>query len=375
MYFKLSVCLLCLGLLAPFSQITLAQTDGHEGHNHPKGEPHTDSQIDEPEQKPLPPLSKQQLIDQVLTGRSILKDQRLTALHTFTQQVEKAESDLTDKDQRPVYDQLLQGLNRNIQFITDNQYVSAFAGTEESFAIEPLSEAHKTYKDALDKAAQDYATVVAKALRRDDEGHLGTWVKSDLDNAIDTELMAQLMDWYWHHGHVDVPPGSFDSIIKLTYRYVQLEPTAGTMYCNAAWLLWSRWVSWKQDPEKMPVGENDDQTAIKFLIQGRKACIDDAAYHHEAAMTVWGLARFHNRDYFNFILDSLHLAEKAVKPDNQWLHIRIRLTLGHTYRQLDDLDNALKAYRTVLELDPDQEVAKRIIDELENPSKASEKQI
>ena len=125
----------------------------------------------------------------------------------------------------------------------------------------------------------------------------------------------------------------------------------------------------------MPVGENDDQTAIKFLIQGRKACIDDAAYHHEAAMTVWGLARFHNRDYFNFILDSLHLAEKAVKPDNQWLHIRIRLTLGHTYRQLDDLDNALKAYRTVLELDPDQEVAKRIIDELENPSKASEKQI
>lgn len=375
MHFKLSICLLCLGLLTPFPQIGMAQTDDHEGHNHPKGEQNPDTETQTETKKPLPPLSKQELIDQILAGRSVLKDQQFLAVFNYLKQVRAAGSDTSSESLRKTCNDLQNDLAKIFKALRNDQYISNFAGTEDDFAIAPLVEAQKTYKESLDQAQEDYAKVVAESLRRDNAGHLGTWIKSHLDTSIDIELMSQLTDWYWHHGHIDIPPGSFDSIIKLSYRIVQLEPQSPQVYCNAAWLLWSRWVSWKQDPEKMPIGEHDDQTAIKFLLQGRKACMDDAAYHHEAAMTVWGLARHHNSEYFNFIIDSLKLAEKAIKPDNQWLHIRIRLTLGHTYRQLKDTDNALKAYRSVLELDPKHEVAIRIIDELEHPEKQTQQQI
>ena len=82
-------------------------------------------------------------------------------------------------------------------------------------------------------------------------------------------------------------------------------------------------------------------------------------------MTVWGLARHHKPEYWGFILDSLKLARKTVKPDNQWLNVRIRTTLGHVYRQLEQFDDARKAYQSVLEVDPENDIAKRLLKEMD----------
>lgn len=373
MIFKLPLCLLCLAMVTVNPLAANAQTDDHAGHDHDHGK--EQEQVQPQNQPQLPPLTQDEAIDKVKAARIVLKDQLLAALTAFKNAVQVAEMASSTKDDSQRFTQLTNELADNIKAITEDRYVSTFAGRKAEFTRPPMIEAHETYTKALDTAEEGYANTLMETLRRDDNGHLGTWVKSHLDTCIDIELMSQLTEWYWHHGQADIPPGSFDSIIKISYRLVQLEPQSPQVYCNAAWLLWSRWVSWTQDKEKMPVGENDDQTAIAFLLKGRKACMDDASYHYEAAMTVWGLARHHKPEYWDFILDSLKLAEKSVKPDNTWLHTRIRLTLGHVYRQLKDTDNALKAYRSVLEIDPKNEVANRIIDELEHPEKQDEKQI
>jgi tetratricopeptide (TPR) repeat protein len=319
---------------------------------HPAAEEHED---------PLP-WTREQLLAWVAEARKVYKQAKLDELTTFAVHAKAAATRVTDTTKQAI-EQLQAKLAADIDAVKQGRYVSSFAGREEDFAIEPLAEARKRYVEAMDKADETYATALEEGLRHDyEKGHIGNMMFEDLAHSTDIELMGQLMGFYWHHGDLETPPSSFERNIQLAYRFVELEPKSPEIYSNAAWLLWSRWVTWKQDPEKMPVGEGDDQMALKFLLKGRAANMDNAAYHLDAAMTLWGLARHHDAKYFDFIIDSLKLTEKC--EANTWLRTRCRLTLGHAYRQINKMAEARQAYMSVLEVDPDNEVAKRILDEM-----------
>ncbi len=315
--------------------------------------------------KPKVTYTAEQLIEMVKAARVKRNADLIKVLTAFDQKVQIISMLDSDNRRDPSYDKLRMQLQADIESLKTDQYISTLAGTGDGFKFPFRVETQKEYVTKTDAIIDAYAKALAEAIRHDPEGHIGAWVKSDLKNCIDVELMCQLNEFYWHHGHLDNPPGSFDSIIRISYRVLELEPQTASIYADTAWLLWSRWVTWKQDPEKMPIGENDDKTAVALLLRGRKACPDNAAYHFDAAMTVWGLARHHKPEYWGFILDSLQLAKKTVKPENQWLNVRIRMTLGHVYRQLEQYDDARKAYQSVLEVDPENAIAQRLLKEMD----------
>jgi tetratricopeptide (TPR) repeat protein len=334
----------------------------HAGHEHAEGDGHDHAHDDD---APKVTYTAQQLIAMVTDARVKRNTGLIAQLAAFDQTVLRIHQVLADSNDIKTFDQLHKDLQADIESLKVDRYISTLAGTSKDFDIPLLAETQKDYVTQTDAILETYAKALAAAIRNDPDGHIGTWVKADLAHCIDVELMCQLNEFYWHHGNLDTPPGSFDSIIRISYRVLELEPTSASIYTDTAWLLWSRWVSWKQDPEKMPVGEDDDKTAIALMLRGRKACPDNASYHFDAAMTAWGLARYHKPEYWDFILDSLKLARKTVKPEEHWLNVRIRMTLGHVYRHLQRLDEARKAYESVFEVDPENAIAKRLLKEMD----------
>lgn len=307
-----------------------------------------------------PPLTREQVVAPVHAARAVYKQQLLAAIDAFARQV-AAQAD-ADTDAQDAIAALQVRIAQDAAAVREDRYVSAFAGEEADFAIKSLADARQIYVAALDVAGNTYYAALQAALKQDDYGYIGDMMMQELDHSIDGNLMLQLMDYYWHRGDLDTPPRSFERNIRLAYRYVELEPRSPRIYCNGAWLLWSRWVSWKQSPDTRPLGEGDDRAALRFLLQGREANMDDAAYHFEAAMTLWGLAKYHDPTYFDFLIDSLKLAD--ARADDNPMRAKSRLTLGHVYRETKQLDKARKAYRGVLEVDPAHEIAARLLEEL-----------
>lgn len=306
-----------------------------------------------------PELSRQAVVAPIFAARKVSKQQRLTALRIFADKVTAAAQD----DATLV---LKAELERNLADVETDRFVLTYAAEQEPFEIASLAEARDAYFLQLQEAGDAYNTAVKAALKNDDHGYIGDMMMAELDHSIDTDLMWHLMDYYWHHGHLDDPPASFQRTILMSYRFVQLEPQSPAIYNNAAWLLWSRWVSWKRDPENRQRGEGDDERAHQFLLEGRKTNATDPEYHFDAAMTLWGLANYHDKKYFDFVRDSLLLADQYATETK--LQMKVRLMLGHTYRVTGKTELARKAYQRVLEVDPDYEVAKLLIQELDAPT-------
>ena len=187
------------------------------------------------------------------------------------------------------------------------------------------------------------------------------WVLADLKQATDPALLMLLSDYLWHHGDLDTPPGSFNTIIRLHYRVVELDPQATPVYTTTAWLLWSKWVSWKMDPLKMPDGKSKVKEALKLLKRGEKANPGNAEYLCDSGTTMMSLARFHRADLYPFVFDQLKKADQNATAEQTKLKVRVRLTIAHNYRHLKQWDDAATWYRAVLELDPQNEVATRCL--------------
>lgn len=326
-----------------------AQTHEHE-HSHPTTQPNT--------------LTQEQVILPVLEAREQYKAQCLVALEQFSKHILASQNSNDDPLLQKQLLVLSEKLKQDIKAVNKGEYISEYAGSEKEFAFEHLEQQQKNYVKTLDDADKTYADAIQAALKNDAYAYIGKMVIRGLDQCIDIELMCQLMEYYWHHAMLDTPPASFEGIIKLSYRVVELEPQSPEIYTNAAWLLWSRWVTWKQKPEGKLLGEGDDQTAIALLLKGRKANMENAAYHFDAAMTVWGLAMHHKPEYFQFIIESLHLGDKYA-GQNKRLQTNIRRTIGHAYRKTNRLEDAKKAYLRALELAPEDEIIKRLLKELE----------
>ena len=170
-----------------------------------------------------------------------------------------------------------------------------------------------------------------------------------------TDILEFCADYFWHYPS---SPG-FDSVIACNNRSVELNPQLIELYTANAWLLWSDWVSWKLDPESMPDKQDNVDEALRMLRQGHDANPSSAAYHLDAAQTIVPLAYHHRPDLFDVVTRYYLYAEELASDEN--MRIRIRKQLGHSYRKQELNREAIRWYRAVLELEPDNKVALRYL--------------
>ena len=176
------------------------------------------------------------------------------------------------------------------------------------------------------------------------------------------DALLSCMDFYFSNPEYDEPEGSFNNILKLGARVVEVDPLQASTYTNVAWLMWSKWVTWKDNPERMPDGADMADRAVAFLRQGEQALANDALYRKDEGDTIWPLAQFHLPDLYAFVIES-YRAANALTADPA-VQVRVRLNLGHVYKQLQQNTEAATWYRAVLEVDPDNAVAKRSLAEV-----------
>ena len=188
------------------------------------------------------------------------------------------------------------------------------------------------------------------------------WALAHLEELVDPGLISQLSEHLWHNQMLEKQVGSYNGIIAFGCRQLELEPHNIDAYTTTAWLLWSKWVSWRNSPERMPDGEHRLDEAVALLQRGRRLNPDSARYHYEAGITIMPVARFHQRELYALVTDLLKNADQLATDTK--LKIRARLSLGHCFRHWDRDAEALAWYRKVLELDAGNEVATRCISDL-----------
>ncbi len=184
-----------------------------------------------------------------------------------------------------------------------------------------------------------------------------------LEQVRDTKLLTECMDYYFRNGDQDEPPGSFNKVIRLGYRVLDVDPTARDIYSDVAWLLYSKFSTWGTEPAKMPDGEGKDREAVALFERGRRYLDRDPLFHKSAGDTIWPLAQYHKAEYYPFVIEEYERVD-SLSTDKD-LRVRVRLNLGHIHRKLEKKDEAIAWYRKVLELEPNNSVALKYLSQLE----------
>jgi len=314
----------------------------------------------------LPELSREELTALVASARKDYKAEQIASTTAFAEAAGKAAGASAAA---------LKGeLDEQIKAIEADRYLAVYVAEEDPFEVAGLAEARGAYVTRIHAADEKYVETLRAGLKRDQHGYVGDLMMAELATSTDVTLMSLMMDWYWHHGMLETPPGSFDRQIHIGYRFLELEPKSPNVITGTAWLLWSRWVSWKQDAERMPVGKGGDADALALLMKGREANLENGAYHFDAGMTMWGLARYHDEKYWTFIMESMRLADEHAGDEQ--VRYRARMTMGHAFRYQKKYEDAKTWYRKALETRPGDEIATRIIGEVEeDEAKAGTDQI
>ncbi len=189
------------------------------------------------------------------------------------------------------------------------------------------------------------------------------WVLNHLDAVYDADILAACADYYFHDPGDEHDTSGYSKSVACTNRMLVLDPQAIDLYTTNAWLLWSNWVTWKQDPQSVADGPAKLKQAIRLIRQGRAANPDSAAYHYDAANTMAPLARHHLPELMDWVIQYYHHAEALAK--DKTLRTQICKVLGHRYRIQGKTAEAMRWYRITLELDPENEVAQRYLEQLE----------
>lgn len=190
----------------------------------------------------------------------------------------------------------------------------------------------------------------------------------NLDTVTNIDDLALCSDFYWHFQQLDKPAGSYNNIIKIGYRIIELDPNVFNEYIINAWLLYSQWIQWKGNPQEHPYGENKEKEAVEVLKKGMPWHANNAEYFWKAALTIKPIAQWHLPEYYSFVIENLEIANEL--DANNKLKARIRLDLAHVYRHQDKKELAIKWYRAVLEIDPENPIAKKFIKELQDNLKS-----
>jgi tetratricopeptide (TPR) repeat protein len=206
----------------------------------------------------------------------------------------------------------------------------------------------------------------AASLRPVDEAQDCAHVLRNVDRIRQLSSLYACMDFYFLNQDLDPEPGSFNSIIRLGYRVLELDRHDVSTYGSVSWLLWSKWANWKEDPTRMPDGQFKLQEALALLDRGEKLNPRSPEYLIEAANTVWPIAQHHEASLYPRVIRWYSGAD-ALLNRNDKRKVRVRLNLGHIYRKMGQIPEARRCYQAVLEIDPTNAVALRILESLEQP--------
>ena len=188
------------------------------------------------------------------------------------------------------------------------------------------------------------------------------WVLDHLQQVYSREILDVCTDYFGHHPDPSGSPHGFASSVACIKRRIEIDPQDIEAYTLSAWLLWSDWVTWKLHPKRIPDGQGKVEEAVRLIKIGRAANPANAAYHLDAAQTLEPLARHHRPELMAFVIRYYLYAEDLATETA--LQIRVRLSLGHRYRQQGKTDDAIRWYQKVLEIDPENRVAQRYLDKL-----------
>jgi tetratricopeptide (TPR) repeat protein len=179
----------------------------------------------------------------------------------------------------------------------------------------------------------------------------------------DLRSLYACMDFYFLNQDLDPEPGSFNAIIRLGYRVLELDRHDVSTYGNVSWLLWSKWSNWKEDPTRMPDGQFKLEEALRLLERGERFNPRSPEFFIEAANTVWPIAQHHEASLYPRVIRWYSGADSLL-PRGDKRKIRVRLNLGHIHRKLGQIPEARRYYEAVLEIDPTNSVARRSLDSL-----------
>ncbi|MFC1766284.1 tetratricopeptide repeat protein, partial [Planctomycetota bacterium] len=192
------------------------------------------------------------------------------------------------------------------------------------------------------------------------------WVLQHLEAVFDMDILALCNDYFWHNPRTERKSSGFSDCIACNDRALALDPQAIELYTMNAWLLWSDWVSWTVDPNKVWEGKDNVDKAVRLIQKGRAANPSSAAFHLDAANTLFPLAQHHRSELMDFVIRYYHHAEKLATE--KAMRLRICNCLGHRYRAKDNKEEAIRWYRAALELDPEDKVAIRHLKKLDHSS-------
>lgn len=177
----------------------------------------------------------------------------------------------------------------------------------------------------------------------------------NLKNVFDQRALDFCSDFFWDNPDLDSPPGSFNNVILIEYRSLQINPFQADEYSYVAWLLYSKWVIWKQHPIEMPDGQGKVEEALALVKNGRRYFTTNADYHLRVATTFFPIAKYHKPDYFRFVLESYALADQFGTTLRTLKSARFGAAVS--CKLMKDWDGAVKWYRAVLKLEPTNAVA------------------
>ncbi len=190
-------------------------------------------------------------------------------------------------------------------------------------------------------------------------------VLQDINRQYDTDLLRECMGFYLDNQQFDSPQGSYNKAIRLGYQIVNVDHRDIDTYTTMAWLLWSKWVCWNKNPGQMPDGDGKADEAVELLNWGKQWNSKSARFYKESADIIWPLAKHYRTDLYDFVIENYREADLLTEA-NDPLRVRIRLNLGHIYRQTGQKRPAMFWYRRALEIAPGNEVAGRYLAQLES---------
>lgn len=187
-------------------------------------------------------------------------------------------------------------------------------------------------------------------------------VLASVQSQTDLQTLEYCADDFWHHPEKEPQPGSFNAILTLGYRMLEIEPIQEDLYGSMAWLLWSKWVTWHHSAGDMPDGEGRDLEALALIERGGRIFPDSASYWSNAVGVILPLARRYQHHLFPLIIDWALKVDRLGDVEQQ---IRARLNIGLIYLQMKQFADAKVWLKRVLELDPAHPIALRELKKLE----------
>jgi len=193
-------------------------------------------------------------------------------------------------------------------------------------------------------------------------------VLNKINQIYDANLIVDCVNFFWHHGEYD--NGSYNNVITLNKRLLQLDPKDVDSLTNTLWLLYSKWVSWKKDPTLMPDGENKIDEAFLLINQYEKYNLRNYLFYLNVALQMDALFKFYRNDLIPFSINYykkvVTLVSRSSSAEAVKGRLRAELNLGHWYSFKNaDLVSALGWYKEALITDPANRVAQRRINEIE----------